>query len=423
MNIVILNGNPAPSNFDAYLNALQSGLESRGHQVTQLDLRTLGLKYCTGCFDCWGKTPGVCAADKASQEMGRAVINSDFTLWAGPLKMGFPSALLKMAFDKHLPLIHPYMVVDQGEAHHLKRYENYPRVGLLVEKEPDTTAEDLSIIKNIFARTALNFKSKLEFLITSEEDIEDLSSKIEKPYQGPHLYQKMLQPLPGTRIAPPASLTLFNGSPRGAKGNTPIMLGKFLEGFGGEGKIHHLVFGNDLEEQVEAFRKADCIWLGFPLYTDGMPGLVKTFLEALGPYKGNSDNPPIGFLVQSGFPEALHSRYLERYLVRLAGLLGSPYLGTIVKGNGEGTRLMPETMNRRLFENLIVLGRGLAENGCLDPEVLQDTARPERFPRILDPVFRVFLRTKLAHRYFDTMLIENDAYDLRYAQPLLDRDS
>jgi hypothetical protein len=146
------------------------------------------------------------------------------------------------------------------------------------------------------------------------------------------------------------------------------MLGKFLEGFGGEGKIHHLVFRNDLEEQVEAFRKADCIWLGFPLYTDGMTGLVKTFLEALEPLKGKSDNAPIGFLVQSGFPEALHSRYVERYLVRLAELLGSPYLGTIVKGNGEGTRLMPETMNRRLFENLIVLGRELAENGCLDPE-------------------------------------------------------
>ncbi len=75
--------------------------------------------------------------------MGKAVINSDFTLWAAPLKMGFPSAILKMGFDKHLPLIHPYMGVDQGEAHHLKRYEKYPRVGMLVEREEDTTEKDL----------------------------------------------------------------------------------------------------------------------------------------------------------------------------------------------------------------------------------------------------------------------------------------
>jgi hypothetical protein len=58
-----------------------------------------------------------------------------FVLWAAPLKMGFPSSLLKMALDKHLPLIHPYMLVDHGEAHHRKRYAHYPRIGLLLEKE------------------------------------------------------------------------------------------------------------------------------------------------------------------------------------------------------------------------------------------------------------------------------------------------
>jgi len=166
MKITVLNGNPNPSNFDRYLEDLGSSLEDKGHVVTQLDLRELGLKYCTGCFDCWTKTPGICDIDEASRLMGKVVINSDFTLWAAPLKMDFPAALMKMALDKHLPLIHPYMVVDQNEAHHLKRYEKYPRVGMLVEKETGTSKEDLEIIINFFARTALNFKSKLEFMKT-----------------------------------------------------------------------------------------------------------------------------------------------------------------------------------------------------------------------------------------------------------------
>jgi len=166
MKITVLNGNPNPSNFDRYLEDLGSSLEDKGHVVTQLDLRELGLKYCTGCFDCWTKTPGICDIDEASRLMGKVVINSDFTLWAAPLKMDFPAALMKMALDKHLPLIHPYMVVDQNEAHHLKRYEKYPRVGMLVEKETDTSKEDLEIITNFFARTTLNFKSKLEFMKT-----------------------------------------------------------------------------------------------------------------------------------------------------------------------------------------------------------------------------------------------------------------
>ncbi len=166
MKITVLNGNPNPSNFDRYLEDLGSSLEDKGHVVIQLDLRELGLKYCTGCFDCWTKTPGICDTDEASRLMGKVVINSDFTLWAAPLKMDFPAALMKMALDKHLPLIHPYMVVDQNEAHHLKRYEKYPRVGMLVEKETDTSKEDLEIITNFFARTTLNFKSKLEFMKT-----------------------------------------------------------------------------------------------------------------------------------------------------------------------------------------------------------------------------------------------------------------
>ncbi len=148
--------------------------------------------------------------------------------------------------------------------------------------------------------------------------------------------------------------------------------------------------------------------------------MVKTFIEALEPFKGRENNPPLGFLVQSGFPEGLHSRYVERYLSNLAAILDAPYLGTIVKGNGEGTRIMPAEMNQKLFKNLEILGKGLAENGELDPEVLLSVAKPERYPLILGPLFRAFLKTKMSHSYFDRMLVENDAFERRNDRPLLE---
>lgn len=420
MKIAILNGNSAPSGFDQYLRNLKADLESKDHQVTQLDLRDMPLKYCTGCFECWTKTPGICDSDEASRELGRAVINSDFTLWAAPLKMGFPSATLKMGLDKHLPLIHPYMMVDQGEAHHLKRYEKYPRVGLLVAREEDTTEQDILIITDLFSRTALNFKTKLEFMETTDLDVEGLSNKILAPRIGPHLYQKKLAPQPGKKISPPVRMTVFNGSPRGKKGNTPIMLDELMKGFGRDYEIHHLVKVKNLEDHVKAFRDADCVWLGFPLYADGMPAVVKTFIEALEPFKGRENNPPLGFLVQSGFPEGLHSRYVERYLANLAARLDAAYLGTIVKGNGEGIRITPAEMNKRLFVSLQALGKGLAENGQLETEVMEEIAKPERFPRILGPLFRLYLKTKMSHRYFDNMLEENKAYERRNDRPYVD---
>ena len=418
MKITVINGNPKISSFDNYLAQLKSVLETEGHSVAQVDLRDLRLRYCVGCFGCWVKTPGECVSRDASLAMGRAIMQSDFTLWAAPLKMGFPTELLKRANDKHLPLIHPYMEVDQGEAHHIKRYARYPRVGLLLEKEPGTDEGDLKIVTDIYCRTSLNFKTRLEFSLTTEIPVADLARRISARPVRPLPLPGPLAATTGATVPPPARLTLFNGSPRGRRGNTPILLDQFAKGFGGEIEMHNLVRINQTDEFVRAFAEARCALIGFPLYTDSMPGVTKHFFEALEPLVGRANNPPLGFLVQSGFPEGLHSRYVERYLEKLAARLGSPYLGTIVRGNGEGVRLMPPESNRDLFENLQTLGAGLAREGRFDPQVLARIAAPERFPLYLWPVFLVYLRLPAAHSYFDDMLKKNGAYERRSARPL-----
>ncbi|GAB4485507.1 MAG: hypothetical protein Fur0016_12020 [Anaerolineales bacterium] len=43
------------------------------------------------------------------------------------------------------------------------------------------------------------------------------------------------------------------------------------------------------------------------------------------------------------------------------------------------------------------------------PAVLPKIAHPERFPAILGPVFKIFLRLPVAHSYFDNMLKQNGA--------------
>jgi multimeric flavodoxin WrbA len=419
MQITVLNGNPETSPFDTYLAQLKTSLESKGHVVTQLDLRDLPLRYCVGCWGCWVKTPGECVSRDASLEMDRAVINADFLLWAAPLKMGFPAELLKKAQDKHLPLIHPYMVVDHGEAHHMKRYERYPRLGLLVEKEAGTDSRDLQIVTDIYCRTALNFKTRLEFSLTTESPISDLARRISNRTESLIALPASPASTQGVTIRPPARLTLFNGSPRGRRSNSAIFLEELGKGFGGEVELIHLARVKETEQALAAFTRAECAWIAFPLYTDAMPGVMKHFIEALEPRIGRKDNPALGFLVQSGFPEGLHSRYIERYLEKLAARLGSPYLGTIVKGNGEGVRVMPPEALQGLFGNLQTLGAGLAREGKLDPAILARIASPERFPAYLGLVFRVFLRLPFAHSYFDGMLKQNGAFDRRFARPFI----
>ena len=417
MKITILNGSSTPGAFDTYLAQLHSALAASGHAVTQIDLRDIPLRYCVGCFGCWVKTPGQCVSRDASLAMDRAVIQSDFTLWAAPLKMGFPDVLLKMALDKHLPLIMPYIDVVNHEAHHQRRYPRSPRVGLLVAPEPGTDARDLQIVTDIFTRTALNFRSCLEFSLTTATSAADLAERFASVHPVRLPLPARLPAATGVAIAPPSRLVVFNGSPRGRRGNTPLMLEQFAAGFARPVETYHLVRLHETEDMLQAFANAECVLLGFPLYTDAMPGVVKRFIEALAPLVDRPANPPLAFLVQSGFPEASHSRYVERYLEKLAARLHSPYLGAIVKGGGEGVRSMPPEMNRALFANLSALGAGLAATGRLDPALLRAFARPEHYPAILGPLFQIFLRLPLARAYFDGQMKQNGAYERRFARP------
>jgi NAD(P)H-dependent FMN reductase len=171
------------------------------------------------------------------------------------------------------------------------------------------------------------------------------------------------------------------------------------------------------EMAYAAFRSADRVLIGFPLYTDAMPGLAKTFFEDLEPYTDQTDNPLIAFLVQSGFVEAHHSRFVERYLEKLAKRLGAPYAGTIIKGGCEGVRLQPEDANSKLFAKLQALGADLANHGNFNSTHLKRLAKPERIPRLLVPLIRVILKKPGTQSYWDNQLKKHGVYDDRFAKP------
>jgi multimeric flavodoxin WrbA len=180
IKVAILNGNPNADNgsFDDYLQRLSDELTSGGHTVTVFGLREMDVKYCTGCFGCWVKTPGECVVKDESRNIRRAVINADFVLWASPVRMGFYSALLKTVTDKLTPLLLPYGEIAHGETRHVARYEQYPVQGLLLEKGPGTDDEDIQIISTIQEQTALDYKSRLAFTKSTYEPVVDVARAI-----------------------------------------------------------------------------------------------------------------------------------------------------------------------------------------------------------------------------------------------------
>ena len=176
MKITILNGDTekSGSNFSTYVDSLAQELK-KTHTVDVFALEKMNIHYCTGCWSCWWKTPGLCRLNDEGEAIFKSVIHSDFLIFASPLVAGFISAELKKISDRLIVLIHPYIEIREGENHHKKRYEKYPEFGVILKKEADTDAEDLEIIKDIYDRFAINFHTKQRYLKIAEQDkMEDI---------------------------------------------------------------------------------------------------------------------------------------------------------------------------------------------------------------------------------------------------------
>lgn len=200
MQIILVNGNPDGRNkaFDEYLADYQAGLIRAGHHARILTLRKMKLGFCRGCFNCWHTTPGICSMEDDIKQVHKAVINADLVVWASPLIKGFLSSLLKSVQERMIPLLHPYVEIVNGEIHHRKRYSHYPDYGVIVEKEPDTDYEEMRIFQKIQERYALNFRSKLNFFLTTDIPVSDTLQETIRSSHGAVVFSMKPEPVDGS---------------------------------------------------------------------------------------------------------------------------------------------------------------------------------------------------------------------------------
>jgi multimeric flavodoxin WrbA len=236
-------------------------------------------------------------------------------------------------------------------------------------------------------------------------------------------------------------LTVFNGSPRGTDSNTKVLLASFLDGFvaggGNSYELALLIQRQQKAEHVHLFQQAEHVLVAFPLYFDAMPAIVKEFIESLEPFCGRLGNPPLSFIVQSGFPESLHSRPVVRYLEKLAGRLGCHYQGTVIQGGAEGMRVPPLQTSwfrkgiialgkatnigrvghlfdvKKIRKTYFDLGRIYGETGVFDTNLAMKLAQPGKVN-----IFGFWVvQASICNFYWDHLLKLNHAYERRFDRP------
>ena len=108
MKILILNGSPTrDGNTVALVNAFKEGAESKGHEVTVVNVAHKKVNGCLSCNYCENQGNGTCAQKDDMQEIYPLVQEADMITFASPIYYFTMSAQLEAVIQRFYAIEHP----------------------------------------------------------------------------------------------------------------------------------------------------------------------------------------------------------------------------------------------------------------------------------------------------------------------------
>ncbi len=366
---------------------------------------------CIGCWSCWWRTPGTCALNDGAYKLYKDYINSNEVVILFNTENGFIDGKGKTFLDRLIQHYLPYIELRNGECGHLKRYDKYPIINFYFEKG-GLSDEEVMVIKNYLARVAFHFQSHCKEVLYEGGSIRTAELENTKPMDEV-LSQKV------TERKTTGKWVIYNGSPRGNRSNSKLIIEKIIVGMREQGAenivVRNLINTKEHKMWAENFSSSENNLFVFPLYVHAMPGSVMKFFELLKPIYNKEVH--MAFLVQSGFPETSQSYYLRPYLELITKRLGVSFDGTIIKGGVEGIQMKPQKANKRLFDQMEQIGRTYAVKGIMDLSLKKEYEKSEYLSKGTQILYSIVSLTGLANFYWDLNLRKNGAYKKRFAKP------
>jgi len=103
--------------------ALADGLAAAGWAVDDWRLRDEKIAWCTGCFGCWTKTPGVCAHADAGREVARRIARSDLLVYLTPVTLAATPRSSRRRLTTPSPSCCRICAKRGADTRHPQRYE------------------------------------------------------------------------------------------------------------------------------------------------------------------------------------------------------------------------------------------------------------------------------------------------------------
>ena len=212
-------------------------------------------------------------------------------------------------------------------------------------------------------------------------------------------------------------LGIVNGSPRGKKSNSDKILNWLTANIKNEIEINEIyTINKNTQEELSLLFESDYIVFIFPLYTDSMPACTKAFMEKMEQNKTMFNNKPIAFIIHSGFPEAIHSRSVERYVKYFSRLIGMNYMGTVVMGGSEALQAAPESFFKKQIKHFNALGMNVKNIQPLDKDSIKNISKVEKLGLFQKIIMKM---TFISDYYWNSAMKRNGVFENKYDRPYI----
>ena len=141
-----------------------------------IDLSSLKISNCVGCFGCWTKTPGKCVIRDDAVKVYPYIAQSDRVLYISRIRYGCYDTIMKTMLERAIPIQQAFIRLLNGETHHIQRNVALKNASIIAYGEIDE--EEKEVFMRLVERNAKNMNFKeYKVLFVKEHELEEAVKK------------------------------------------------------------------------------------------------------------------------------------------------------------------------------------------------------------------------------------------------------
>ena len=153
------------------LSDMPLNISIENKEIKYIDLSSLKITNCVGCFGCWTKTPGKCVIRDDGTKVYPYIAKSNTIIYVSHVKYGCYDTVMKTMLERAIPIQKAFIRIHNGETHHVQR-DVAPKKATIIAYG-SLSKEEKVIFKELVSRNAhnMNFES-YNIIFASEENLQ-----------------------------------------------------------------------------------------------------------------------------------------------------------------------------------------------------------------------------------------------------------